>query len=69
VQFITEWKINVVAFDFVGCQGNNLEYFSYGIKSVFDVRDILQEVRKYTRVGRITLWGRNMGALCAMMFA
>lgn len=26
-------------------------------------------MRKYTHVGRVTLWGRSMGALCSIMFS
>jgi hypothetical protein len=39
------------------------------VNEVFDIRDMLEETRKHIKVGRITLWGRSMGALCAIMFA
>lgn len=66
---IPKFKINVVGFDFLGCGCSDSETLTYGINEVFDIRDVLQEVRKYTPVERVTLWGRSMGALCAIMFA
>jgi len=30
---------------------------------------MLQEVRRHVKVGRVVLWGRSMGSLCAIMFA
>lgn len=36
---------------------------------MFDIRDILEEARKYTHVGRATLWGRSMGAVSSIMFS
>jgi pimeloyl-ACP methyl ester carboxylesterase len=69
VQLIPKYKLNVVSFDFLGCGNSDPETLTYGINEVFDIRDILQEVRKYTHVGKITLWGRSMGALCSIMFS
>lgn len=69
IPLIPKFKINVVSFDFLGCGSSDPEILTYGINEVFDIRDILQEVRKHARVGRITLWGRSMGALCSIMFA
>lgn len=66
---IPKFKINVVGFDFLGCGCSDSETLTYGINEVFDIRDVLQEVRKHTPVERVTLWGRSMGALCAIMFA
>lgn len=64
-----KYKMNVVAFDFLGCGSSESEVLTYGINEVFDIRDVLQEIRKHTQIGRITLWGRSMGALCSIMFA
>ena len=30
---------------------------------------MLEETRKHIKIGRVTLWGRSMGSLCAIMFA
>ena len=66
---IPKFKMNVVSFDFLGCGNSDSETLTYGINEVFDIRDFLQEVRKVIPIGRVTLWGRSMGALCSIMFA
>ena len=69
VQFIPKFKINIAAFDLPGCGSSDPETLTYGINEVFDIRDMLQEIRKVINVGRVTLWGRSMGAMCSIMFA
>jgi pimeloyl-ACP methyl ester carboxylesterase len=61
--------VNLVAFDFLGCGNSDADNLTYGINEVFDIRDMLEETRSHIKVGRVTLWGRSMGALCAIMFA
>lgn len=34
-----------------------------------DVKIVLEEVRKKLNVGRVTIWGRSMGAVTAILFA
>jgi pimeloyl-ACP methyl ester carboxylesterase len=61
--------MNIAAFDLLGCGNSDSENLTYGVNEVFDIRDILNEIRKHIKVGRVILWGRSMGSLCAIMFA
>lgn len=64
-----QFGVQLAAFDLAGCGNSDPETLSYGLNEVFDIKDMLQEVRKHVRVGRVVLWGRSMGSLCAIMFA
>ena len=66
---VPHFSINLVAFDLPGCGNSDSETLTYGVYEVFDIRDILQEIRRHIKVGRIVIWGRSMGSLCAIMFA
>lgn len=61
--------MNVAAFDFVGCGNSDPDNLTYGINEVYDIRSMLEEVRKHIDVGKVTIWGRSMGSLCAIIFA
>lgn len=69
VDLIPKFKMNIAAFDLLGCGNSDPGNLTYGVNEVFDIRDMLQEVRKHVTVGRVTLWGRSMGSLCSIMFA
>jgi pimeloyl-ACP methyl ester carboxylesterase len=69
VDLIGEFSINLVAFDMLGCGNSDPAVLTYGVNEVFDIREILQEVRRVAAMGRLVLWGRSMGSLCAIMFA
>lgn len=66
---VGQFGFNLTAFDLLGCGNSDAALLSYGVNEVFDIRDMLEEVRKHVKVGRITIWGRSMGSLCAIMFA
>lgn len=61
--------MNIAAFDLLGCGNSDAGNLTYGMNEVFDIRDMLQEIRKHIKVSRVTLWGRSMGSVCAIMFA
>lgn len=69
VEMVVEFGFNLTAFDMLGCGNSDSGLLTYGVNEVFDIRDMLEEVRKHTTVGRVTIWGRSMGSLCALMFA
>jgi pimeloyl-ACP methyl ester carboxylesterase len=69
VPYIAEHKINLAAYDFLGCGNSDSDNLTYGVNEVFDIRDMLEETRRHVKVGRVTLWGRSMGALCAIIFS
>jgi pimeloyl-ACP methyl ester carboxylesterase len=69
IQYIPKYGIAIAAFDLLGCGSSDEETLTYGVNEVFDIRDVLQEIRKITNASRVTLWGRSMGAMCSIMFA
>jgi pimeloyl-ACP methyl ester carboxylesterase len=69
VELVAEFGFALTAFDMLGCGNSDSGMLTYGVNEVFDIRDMLEEVRKHTTVGRVTIWGRSMGSLCALMFA
>ena len=42
VSLIPKFKINVAAFDLMGCGNSDPEVLTYGVNEVFDIRDMLQ---------------------------
>jgi len=52
-----------------GCGNSDPEVLTYGVNEVFDIREMLQEVRRLLGAGKVVLWGRSMGSLCSIMFA
>jgi pimeloyl-ACP methyl ester carboxylesterase len=66
---LPQFGCNLAAFDLLGCGNSEAGQLSYGVNEVFDIRDVLEEVRRHVLVARVTLWGRSMGSLCALMFA
>jgi pimeloyl-ACP methyl ester carboxylesterase len=69
VDLIPEFGINLAAFDLPGCGNSDPEVLTYGVNEVFDIREMLQEVRRLVGAGKVVLWGRSMGSLCSIMFA
>lgn len=53
----------------LGCGNSDPEVLTYGVNEVFDIREMIHEIRKQVNVGKIILWGRSMGSLCSIMFA
>lgn len=66
---IPKYRLAVAAFDFAGCGNSEKQYLTYGRYEVEDARLFLQEVRRRLNVGKVTIWGRSMGAVTAIMFA
>lgn len=66
---ICKHKLAVLSFDFVGCGNSDPGYLTYGINQANDAEEVLKEADKYFKRTKLTLWGRSMGALTAILFA
>lgn len=66
---IAEHSLAVVSFDFVGCGNSDDGYLTYGLNESADAETVLREAYKYLEIERLTVWGRSMGAVTAIMFA
>lgn len=66
---IGEHGVAVISFDFVGCGNSDPGMLTYGINESADAETVLREAYKYIEVERLTVWGRSMGAVTAILFA
>lgn len=62
-------KYALAAMDFAGCGNSQFEQLTYGHHEAEDVKIFLEEVKRIVGVKSVTLWGRSMGAVTAIMFA
>lgn len=62
-------RIAVVGFDFVGCGNSDPGYLTYGINETKDAELVIREVRKHIKMGKLSVWGRSMGAATAILLA
>ncbi len=66
---IAENNVALISFDFVGCGNSDPGYLTYGIQESADAEIVLREAYKYLDIEKLTVWGRSMGAVTAIMFA
>jgi pimeloyl-ACP methyl ester carboxylesterase len=66
---LVEFGVAVISFDFVGCGNSDEGFLTYGINESADAEIVLREAYKYLEVERLTVWGRSMGAVTAVLFA
>ena len=62
-------RIAVIGFDFVGCGNSDSGFLTYGINESRDAEKVLKEAQRYFKLGKITVWGRSMGAATAILLA
>lgn len=62
-------RISVCAFDFSGSGMSDGEFISQGYYEKNDVKSVVNHLRKYYRYDQISLWGRSMGAVTALMYS
>ena len=55
--------LSVFAFDFSGCGMSEGAHVSLGWYEKDDIASIVAFLRNVTKIGRIGLWGRSMGAV------
>jgi pimeloyl-ACP methyl ester carboxylesterase len=66
---IAEHAVAVISFDFIGCGNSDAGFLTYGLNESADAETVLREAYKYLEVERLTVWGRSMGAVTAILFA
>lgn len=67
--FICPHRLAVISFDFVGCGNSDQGYLTYGINEANDAEEVLREADKHYNRRKLSVWGRSMGAVTAMIFA
>jgi alpha/beta superfamily hydrolase len=58
--------VSVLCFDFSGCGCSQGEYISLGFFERDDVACAINFIRANSGVGCVGIWGRSMGAVCAI---
>ena len=66
---LVEDDVAVIGFDFIGCGNSDNGYLTYGINEAIDAEKVLREAYRFIHVEKLTVWGRSMGALTAVVFA
>lgn len=61
-------NVTLFAFDFAGCGKSEGDYISLGWYEKYDVKCVVEFLRKTNKVSTIGLWGRSMGAVTALMY-
>jgi len=56
-------------FDFAGCGKSSGEYVTLGWKETDDLSQLIDILTRDYSATQISLWGRSMGAVTAIMFA
>jgi hypothetical protein len=69
LKYLLPLNITVFAFDFAACGHSEGEYISLGWYEIFDVKCVINYLRKSNKVSAIGLWGRSMGAVTSIMYA
>ena len=72
-QFLQEYcienGIGLCLFDFAGCGKSSGEYVTLGWKETDDLSQLIDILTRDYSATQISLWGRSMGAVTAIMFA
>lgn len=61
--------MSVFAFDFAGCGMSEGDYISLGFYEKDDIASIVNFLRNVTKIRKIGLWGRSMGAVSCLRYA
>ena len=61
--------ISVFCFDFSGCGLSGGEYITLGWFEKDDLETVIRHLRANPRVMKMSLWGRSMGAVTALLYA
>ena len=69
VKLLLPMGITVLALDFSGCGKSEGEYVSLGHFEQEDVRAAVRHLRSEGRTSLISLWGRSMGAVTAVLYS
>lgn len=69
IPLLGEMDMGVIAFDFIGCGNSDGGYLTYGVNESKDAETVLREAYKYINISKLTVWGRSMGAVTAIIFA
>eukprot|EP00668_Euglena_longa_P006164 GGOE01007308.1.p1 GENE.GGOE01007308.1~~GGOE01007308.1.p1 ORF type:complete len:605 (+),score=194.89 GGOE01007308.1:64-1878(+) len=69
IRHLLPCNISVFTFDFAGCGLSEGEYVSLGYYEKGDLEAVVNYLEGTTRVSRIGVWGRSMGAATAIMYA
>lgn len=62
-------EVAIAAFDFAGCGNSDDDYLTYGLNESDDVSLFVAAIGKYIKHRTLTVWGRSMGAVTAIMYA
>ena len=57
-----------MVFDFAGCGKSEGEYVSLGYHEKDDLEGIINYSRQVYPIGNVSLWGRSMGAVTAILY-
>lgn len=69
LDFILPQNFSLFCFDFSGSGKSEGEYVTLGYFERLDVKCVVDYLRKCGRVSGISLWGRSMGAVTALLYA
>ena len=61
--------MTLFCFDFAGCGKSEGEYITLGWNENKDVQTIIKFLRLERKVSTVSLWGRSMGAVTALLCA
>ena len=69
LQHCAKRRIALLLFDFAGCGKSEGDYVSLGYHEKNDLDGVINFVSKNYPIGNISLWGRSMGAVTAILYA
>jgi len=69
IHTVGRYEVAVAAFDFGGCGNSEDGYLTYGVNECDDLGLFLNVLYKQIKPRSLTIWGRSMGAVTAIMFA
>lgn len=58
-----------LCFDFAGCGLSDGEFITLGVNEIEDLQEVLSYINLNTHFHSFYLWGRCMGAFCALYMA
>ena len=61
-------NISLVTFDFSGSGNAEGQYVTLGYYEQEDLQEVVDYIRKNSKVKSIALWGRSMGAVTALLY-
>ena len=56
-------------FDFSGCGNSEGNSISFGANQKYDVSAVIERLRDKYGIQKVILWGRSMGAACAVKYS